>query len=435
MVPTLRFNISLMLIGGGAMVMDRVDTVPRAVVALVIADAMLLLLTAIDYIRGGKRKITVQRQPLDPLSIGRKNPVTISVENSGPTAIAKIKDDYPAPFLATDELKTAQVLPQGNTQLSYQVHARQRGEYRWGKVNVRQLCPWQLTWHQWTVGQQETVTVHPDLMGLKSLTIRLAQATTGNLRQMRKLGLGTEFRELRDYQAGDDLRYLDWKASARRGIPLMRVLEPEREQTVIILLDRGRLMTAWVQGLQRFDWGLNTSLALAVAALHRGDRLGIGVFDREVVGWLPPERGLQYLPKLLKTLSPIQPVLQEPDYGTAIGQLVQQQTRRALVVCITDLIDPTASRELLTALTQLAPRYLPFCVTLRDPQVDQLAHAPATTVSGAYQKAVAINLLQQRQLALVKLRQKGVLVLDAPADKVSEQLVDRYLQLKARTLL
>jgi uncharacterized protein (DUF58 family) len=144
---------------------------------------------------------------------------------------------------------------------------------------------------------------------------------------------------------------------------------------------------------------------------------------------------LQYLPKLLKTLSPLQPVLQEPDYGAAISKLVQQQTRRALVVCITDLIDPTASQELLTALTQLAPRYLPFCVTLRDPQVDQLAHAPATTLSGAYQQAVAINLLQQRQLALAKLKQKGVLVLDAPADKVSEQLVDRYLQLKARTLL
>lgn len=154
-----------------------------------------------------------------------------------------------------------------------------------------------------------------------------------------------------------------------------------------------------------------------------------------MVSWLPPERGLQYLPKLLKTLSPLQPVLREPDYSAAIGKLVQQQTRRALVVCITDLIDPTASQELLTALTQLAPRYLPFCVTLRDPQVDQLAHAPATTVSGAYQQAVAINLLQQRQLALVKLKQKGVLVLDAPADKVSEQLVDRYLQLKARTLL
>ncbi|WLT37616.1 hypothetical protein NON20_17880 [Synechocystis sp. B12] len=174
MVPTLRFYICLMLIGGGAMVVAQVDTVPRAVGALVLADLLLLLLTAIDYVRGKKQKITVQRQPLGPLSIGRENPVTITLENSGLTAIAKIKDDYPALFLATDELKTAQILPQGITQLSYQVQPRQRGEYVWGKVNVRQLCPWQLTWQQWTVGEGETVTVHPDLIGLKSLTIRLA---------------------------------------------------------------------------------------------------------------------------------------------------------------------------------------------------------------------------------------------------------------------
>lgn len=435
MVPTLRFYFYLLLIGGGAMTWAKVSSVTNGLAFLIGADLLLLALGLIDYLRGRGKRITAQRQEIGPLSIGRENPITITVENSGFLAIAKFKDDYPAPFLATDQISPGQTLPKGITLLTYHVKPKQRGEYDWGKLNVRQLSPWKLSWQQWAVGDRQKVTVHPDLIGLKSLTIRLTQATTGNLKQIRNLGLGTEFRELRDYQAGDDLRYLDWKASARRGIPLMRVLEPEREQTVIILLDRGRLMTAWVQGLQRFDWGLNTSLALAVTALHRGDRLGIGVFDREVVSWLPPERGLGYLPKLLKTLSPIQPVLREPDYGSAIGRLVQQQTRRALVVCITDLIDPTASRELLTALTQLTPRYLPFCVTLRDPQVDQLAQAPVQTIREAYQKAVAINLLQQRQLALAKLKQKGVLVLDAPADQVSEQLVDRYLQLKARTLL
>ncbi len=435
MVPTLRFYLYLLLIGGVAMVVAQVATVVTALMGLLLGNLLLLMLTVIDYFRGRSQKITVQRQAIGPLSIGRENSVTVTVENPGSLAIAIFKDDYPAPFVATEQITPVQTLAKGLTQLTYHVKPKQRGEYVWGKLNVRQLSPWKLSWQQWAVEEPQKVTVHPDLIGLKSLTIRLTQATTGNLKQIRNFGLGTEFRELRDYQAGDDLRYLDWKASARRGIPLMRVLEPEREQTVIILLDRGRLMTAWVQGLQRFDWGLNVSLALAVTALHRGDRLGIAVFDREVVSWLPPERGMSYLPKLLKTLSPIQPVLREPDYVGAIARLVKQQTRRALVVCITDLIDPTASRELLSALIELAPRYLPFCVTLRDPQVDQLAHSSAVTVSDAYQKAVAINLLQQRQLALAKLKQKGVLVLDAPADQVSEQLVDRYLQLKARTLL
>ncbi|MFM1843441.1 MAG: hypothetical protein RLZZ490_2184, partial [Cyanobacteriota bacterium] len=125
----------------------------------------------------------------------------------------------------------------------------------------------------------------------------------------------------------------------------------------------------------------------------------------------------------------------EPDYVGAISRLVKQQSRRALVVCITDIIDPTASRELLSALLQLTPRYLPFCVALGDRQVEELAQQDPINITAAYQKAVAINLLQQRRVALAYLKQRGVLVLDAPADQVREQLVDRYLQLKARMLL
>ncbi|HEY9902213.1 MAG TPA: DUF58 domain-containing protein, partial [Candidatus Sericytochromatia bacterium] len=248
--------------------------------------------------------------------------------------------------------------------------------------------------------------------------------------------------ELREYGIGDDIRLIDWKATARRSRPLVRVLEPEREQTLIILLDRGRLMTAQVQGLKRFDWGLNATLSLALAGLNRGDKVGIGVFDREVTTWIPPERGQHQLSKLIERLTPIQPVLLEPDYVGAVTKLVNQQTRRALVVLITDLVDITASAELLAALVRLAPRYLPFCVTLRDPQVDQLAHTPPIVekekqgaVEATYARAVALDLLAQRQVAFAQLKQKGVLVLDAPANQISEQLVDRYLLLKARNQL
>jgi uncharacterized protein (DUF58 family) len=146
-------------------------------------------------------------------------------------------------------------------------------------------------------------------------------------------------------------------------------LEAEQEQTLLILLDRGRLMTAKVQGLQRFDWGLNATLSLALAGLHRGDRVGVGVFDRQMHTWIPPERGQHHLGNLIDRLTPIQPVLLESDYLGAVTNVVRQQTRRALVVVITDLVDVTASAELLAALSKLAPRYLPFCVTLRDPKL------------------------------------------------------------------
>ena len=179
---------------------------------------------------------------------------------------------------------------------------------------------------------------------------------------------------------------------------------------------------------------------MALTALHRGDRVGVGVFDRDITTWIAPERGQHHLSKLIEHLTPIQPVLLEPDYMGAVSKIVSQQTRRALIVLITDIVDQTASAELLAAMTRLTPRYLPFCIALRDPQVDAISEDSVLTsstsmVNAAYTRAVAIDLMAQRQAVFARLKQQGVLVLDAPAPLMSDQLVERYLQLKAKNLL
>jgi uncharacterized protein (DUF58 family) len=413
-----------------------------SIIATLLFDSLVLGLAVWDGQRVKSNAVKVTRYPLQRLSIGRDNPVVLSVQSGNQVAQIRLRDYYPLEFEVSTPTLDASLEANSFQELTYTIHPDSRGEYQWGDIQVRQLSPWGLAWHDWKIPASQTVAVYPDLVGLRSLSIRLTLENTGTMRQARRIGMGTEFAELREYGIGDDIRLIDWKATARRSRPLVRVLEPEREQTLIILLDRGRLMTAQVQGLKRFDWGLNATLSLALAGLHRGDKVGIGVFDREVTTWIPPERGQHQLPKLIERLTPIQPVLLEPDYVGAVTRLVNQQTRRALVVLITDIVDVTASAELLAALVRLTPRYLPFCVTLRDPQVDRLAHTPPVlekekqgAIEATYARAVALDLLAQRQVAFAQLKQKGVLVLDAPANQISEQLVDRYLQLKARNLL
>jgi uncharacterized protein (DUF58 family) len=376
----------------------------------------------------------VSRQPLERLSIGRDNPVVLCLESQRSAQI-QLRDAYPPQFAVSAPLLSTTVLSHAPQELTYTIHPTQRGEFHWGDVQVRQLSPWGLVWHDWKIPQPQAVAVYPDLVGLRSLSIRLALQSTGTVRQARRLGIGTEFAELREYANGDDPRLIDWKATARRNRLLVKVLEPEQEQTLLMLLDRGRLMTAQVQGLSRFDWGLNATLALAMAGIRRGDRVGVAVFDRQIHTWLPPQRGQQHFTHLLERLTPIQPALLEPDYMGAITTLLRHQNRRALIVLITDLVDATASAELLAAMGRLAPRYLPFCVTLRDPQIDQQAQTATQNLLGAYTRAVALDLLAQRQLAFAALKQKGVLILDAPASQMSQQLVDDYLQIKARNRL
>ncbi len=438
---------TLWLLVGGGVVNTIVGILIPAPQGIFVASVLtvgwyltLLILAGIDAGRSQVDRVIVSREPLGKLSIGRDNSIVLTIAaapslNQARQFRYQIRDGVPQDLPATPELISGIVSPDNSQSIAYTVHPYSRGEYDWQGIHVRQLSRWGLAWQQWRVDAAQAVAVYPDLVGLKALSIRLTLQGTGAMRQMRKQGIGTEFSELREYNYGDDLRSIDWKATARSNRPLIRVLEPEQEQTVIVLLDRGRLMTANIQGYQRFDLGLNATLSLALTAIGRGDRVGVGVFDRYLHTWIPPQRGPAHFARILDRVSRLQPELLEPDYLGAVTTIIQQQNRRALVVVITDIVDSIASNELLTALSRLTPRYLPFCVTLRDPQVDIQAGQLAPDLVGAYTQAVAIDLLQQRQLAFAKLKSQGVLVLDAPATQISDLLVDRYLQIKAKQQL
>ncbi|HBE19818.1 MAG TPA: DUF58 domain-containing protein [Cyanobacteria bacterium UBA11149] len=435
MIPSQTIYLLLLLGIAIAILVANLFNINISLIVTLIFDIIVLGLAIWDGLDVKSHRIQVTRYPLHRLSIGRDNPVTLSLQSGNRLAKIRLRDYYPLEFSVSNSILETTLKPHSSEEITYTVNPHSRGEYPWGDIQVRQLGKWGLAWHNWQIKASQMVAVYPDLVGLRSLSIRLALENTGTMRQARRLGVGTEFAELREYGIGDDTRLIDWKATARRSRPLVRVLEPEKEQTLMILLDRGRLMTAQVQGLKRFDWGLNATLSLALAGLNRGDRVGIGVFDKEITHWIPPERGQHQLSKLIESLTPIQPVLLEPDYFGAVTKLVNQQTRRALVVLITDIVDVTASAELLAGMSRLAPRYLPFCVTLRDPEVDKLAHISTQNIQEAYTRGVALDLIAQRQVAFAQLKQKGVLVLDAPANRISDELVERYLQLKARNLL
>ena len=434
MIPSRRCYFLLAAGGVGAALLDILTNRQVSLNFLRIYNFVLLVMTIVDASQVKSNAVEVSRKEIGKLSVGRDNPIALKIV-SKQKAIARIHDAYPVEFLVDKDTIEIELPPNSISEQTYIIHPNRRGEYEWGKIQVRQLGKLGLAWRDWQVAAAQKVQVYPDLIGLKELAVRLSIENSGAMRQARRLGNGTEFAELREYRTGEDIRLIDWKATARRDRPVVRVLEPEQEQTLFILLDRGRLMTAQVGGLKRFDYGVNATLSLAMAGLRRGDKVGVAVFDRDITTWIPPERGNHHLSKLVERLTPIQPVLLEPDYLGAVTKVITQQTRRALVVVITDLVDVTASGELLNAIMRLTSRYLPFCVTLNDPIVEQIAHTHTDNTRDTFARATALNLLAQRQLAFTQLRQKGVLVLDAPCDRVSEELVDRYLILKARNLL
>src|SRR5207247_231071 len=185
---------------------------------------------------------------------------------------------------------------------------------------------------------------------------------------------------LREWVPGDDLRHIDWKATARRGKVITRQYEAERRQQVLLVLDTGRLMTADVAaGVARLDFAVQAALELAYAAAQHDDNVGIMTFADGVQHFVAPERGRTGVRRVMDVLAEVQPKLVEPDYPGAFRYLAARNRKRALTVLFTDVIDRFASDALVANVATLRPRHLPLAVTLRNPELDAAAmQRPAT---------------------------------------------------------
>jgi uncharacterized protein (DUF58 family) len=398
-------------------------------------DGLLLVAVIIDAVLTEPAKqISATRAVSERLSIGRSNDVLIEVFNQGAAHLHMlVRDDYPI-NLETDVREFRFDLgPKSKASLKYAVLPRQRGRYEFGKINIRYLSRLGLFWRAQVVSAERAVKVYSDLLALRELSVKLSHSSElGDIRRRRR-GQGTEFASLREYVSGDDTRNIDWKATARRDRPVVRNYEVEQEQTLMVLVDAGRMMLSDLEGLTRFEHALNAALALVLTGLYRNDQVGFGIFADKPLLFLPPRRGKAYLTRMLEGACEVNPRMVEPDYAGALSFFASAQKSRSLMVVLTDLTDPVGSQTLLNGLASLSPRHLPFCVTLRDRQVEAVSSmTPVSDEDLAFKRAVASDLIVQRELAFSQLVRRGCLVLDCPPQDMSEKLVDKYLEIKAR---
>lgn len=379
--------------------------------------------------------LDLQRQVDDKLSLGADNPVRITVRSrSDHGAVLQIKDDPPSDFHTPQRLQRLSLKPWEQADILYHTRPTGRGRYAFGNLHARGRSLLGLSYWQRSFPAAHEVAVYPNLLEVSryqylARTDRLRQ---GGFRVMHRLGEGTEFESLREYTPDDEFRSIDWKATARRGRPTARQFEIERSQTIIIMIDAGRMMTAQIGEMSRLDYAINAALMLAYVASEKDDAVGLLSFADEVKGFVPPGKGRQQVGRITEALYDLQPALVEPDYAAAFGVLHGRARKRALVVCFTDLVDVDASRRLLAHLVALAPHHLPMLITLSDPVLQKAARQAPEDTAGVYQRAVAGQVLEDREKALGVLRQRGVMVLDAAPEKLTVSAVNEYLRLKAR---
>ncbi|MGD9682698.1 MAG: DUF58 domain-containing protein [Candidatus Obscuribacterales bacterium] len=408
-------------------------------------DFIILVLLVIDYeLTQRPSFIMATRLVQDRLSIGRTNNVSLRVTNSGTASLRmRLKDDFPQAIESNVEEFEFELKGNSTSEMDYELKPMRRGAYEFGNINIRYLSFLGLFWRQVRIEARESVKVFSDLKKLYELSIKLAHSTElGELHQ-RKRGQGTDFASLREYTEGDDIKAIDWKATARRDRPVLRTFEAEQEQRLLILIDAGRMMLSDLEGLNRFDHALNAALCLALTGLTHNDQVGLGIFAEQALLYLPPRRGKAYLKKMLESTFDAEPRMVEPDYAGMLSYFAAAQKGRALIVVLTDLTDPIGSQSLLAGLARLSGRHLPFCVTLKDRQIIDVSREITTVGSSSdqdmlertYRKAIATDLLNERELALSVLQRRGCLILDCPPQSLSDKLVDTYLEIKTRARL
>jgi uncharacterized protein (DUF58 family) len=247
---------------------------------------------------------------------------------------------------------------------------------------------------------------------------------------VRVRGQGTEFDSLREYVDGDDVRSIDWRATARAADVMVRTWRPERDRHVLLVLDTGRTAAGRVGDAPRLDAAMDAALLLAALAAKAGDRVDLLAYDRGVRARVEGVPGTGLLPALVQAMAPLEATLVEPDYRGMVGTVLGRVSRRSLVVLLTALDTAPVQEGLLPVLGQLTRRHRVVLASVSDPRVDEMARSRGDA-EAVYDAAAAERSRAERRRVADLLSRLGVEVVDAPPDRLAPELADRYLALKA----
>ncbi|MFG1875153.1 DUF58 domain-containing protein [Sphaerisporangium sp. NPDC049003] len=438
---------------------------PRPAYAVLGLLLSLGALIVIDLLfAGGVRPLRFRRGGEHLVRLGESVAVELIVENPGRRRVrGTLRDAWP-PSAGPSPRHLRLDVPGGERRrLVTTLTPSRRGDREAVTITVRSLGPLGVAARQGSHHVPWTVRVLPPFLSRKHLPAKLSR-----LRELEGQhpalvrGQGTEFDSLREYVVGDDVRSIDWRATARRSDVVVRTWRPERDRRVLIVLDTGRTsagrigtspipaaagprgdtslsrpngpgggMDAGTAGWPRLDWSMDAALLLAALATRAGDRVDFLAHDRAVRAWMSGASRTDSLSALVNVMAPIEAELVEADSASMVAAVLARAKRRCLVVLLTDL-NPAAMEEgLLPVLPQLASRHVVLVAAAADPRVAEMA-AGRGTAERVYDAAAAEHLRGERARLTARLRRHGCEVVDATPDDLAPALADTYLALKAQ---
>ncbi len=404
-------------------------------------NILLIVAAIVDYFvsRRLPEGFSIRREFDKRFAIGDPTTVVLHIENNTRRGLyLKVKDEYPPELRLGDPRETElDIGARSTAEFSYRVTPPKRGRYEFGRTAIRYLSKLGLVWCQTNIGEPESVKVYPNMRRAREIELKAlgSQSFIAVQRKAVRRGEGREFESMRDYVPGDELRHISWTATARRSKLTTRQYQIERDQTVIIAIDAGRLMTGRIDGETKFDTAIHATLALMSACARAGDNVGIVVFGRRVRKFLPPRRGVGHMDAVLEALHDLEPELIEPSYARAFQFISSNLKKRAFVVILTDVIDRHSSKELINSLKLLRPRHLPLVATIGDRDLNAMVSVGPEDIREVFRQSAAEEIIHQRESALRLVESLGGLALDVTTQTLGPRLLESYLRVKERGLL
>ncbi|WP_294628072.1 DUF58 domain-containing protein [uncultured Bacteroides sp.] len=436
MYLTRRFYIALILIilllGSGYLFAPLFTIGQWALLAFVLAvlvDGFLLY---------GIRGIQAHRQCAPRFSNGDENEVGIRVESSYPRPVVlEIIDEIPFVFQKRDvSFRIGLQANEGKT-VSYQLRPTRRGVYSFGRIRVFVTGRIGLVSRRYTCGEPLDIKVYPSYLMLHQYELLAISdnLTELGIKRIRRIGHHTEFEQIKEYVKGDDYRTINWKASARRHQLMVNVYQDERSQQIYGVIDKGRVMQQAFCGMTLLDYAINASLVLSYVAMRKEDKAGLVTFNEHFDTFVPAAKQPGHMQTLLEKLYSQKTTFGETDFSALCVHLNKHISKRSLLVLYTNFSGISSMKRQLAYLKQLNRQHRLLVVFFEDADLKEYIATPATDTEGYYHHIIAEKFAYEKRLVVSTLKQHGIYSLLTTPENLSIDVINKYLEMKARQLL
>ena len=385
-----------------------------------------------------KKGIEAKRICPDKLSNGDENPIRIELNNYYTIAIkAKIIDELPFQFQKRNFSVVRKLKASSQDSFQYSLRPTERGEFWFGRLLVFVQSPLRLISRRFDLSEKQLVPTYPSYIQLKKFDLIAAAYRLNEMgvKKVRRIGHTMEFEQIKEYVTGDDIRTINWKATAKRNQLMVNQFQDERSQPVYSIIDKGRVMQMPFDGLSLLDYAINASLVISSVALRKQDRAGIFTFSKKVENRVAASRRAMQMNLILEGLYNVKTDFKESDFSRLYADVKRNITQRSLLLLYTNFKTMDALHRQLSYLKAMAKSHLLIVIFFKNEELQDFIAEDAEDVKSVYNKVIAEKFLHEKKLIVNELKKYGIQsILTAPKD-LTINTINKYLEVKARGLL